>query len=71
MDGEAYVVQPEGVTANAVMLTAAGLDSEAALKALRDIAPEGSAAAMLFRRGEAPPAPRGRADDFAAPAPVQ
>jgi uncharacterized protein len=67
MDGEAYTVQPEGVTANAVMLTAAGLDSEAALKALRDIAPEGSAAAQLFRRGEAPPAPPGRADDFAAP----
>jgi len=71
MDGEAYTVQPEGVTANAVMLTAAGLSSAAALKALRDISPEGSAAAKLFRRGEAPAAPPGRADDFAAPSPVE
>jgi hypothetical protein len=71
MDGEAYTVQPEGVTANAVMLTAAGLSSAAALKALRDISPEGSAAEKLFRRGEAPIAPPGRADDFAAPAPVE
>lgn len=68
MDGEAYTVQPEGVTANAVMLTAAGLDSAAALKALRDIAPKGSAAEKLFRQGDAAAAPPGRADDFAAPA---
>lgn len=64
MNGETYTVQPEGVTANAVMLTSAGLSSEAALKALRDIAPQGSGAEKLFRRGEAPPAPAGRADDF-------
>ena len=64
MNGEAYTVQPEGVTANAVMLAGAGLGSAAALKALRDIAPEGSTAQKLFRRGEAPPAPPGRADDF-------
>jgi hypothetical protein len=70
-DGEAYTVQPEGVTANAVMLTAAGLSSAAALKALRDISPEGSAAEKLFRRGDAPAAPPGRADDFAAPSPVE
>jgi hypothetical protein len=67
MDGEAYTVQPEGVTANAVMLAAAGLESQAALKALRDIAPKGSGAERLFRRGEAPPAPAGRADDFMSP----
>jgi hypothetical protein len=67
MDGEAYTVQPEGVAANAVMLAGAGLGSAAALKALRDITPEGSAAQKLFRRGEAPPAPPGRADDFSAP----
>jgi len=67
MDGEAYTVQPEGVTANAVMLTAAGLDSAAALNALRDIAPKGSAAEKLFRQGDAAAAPAGRADDFAAP----
>jgi len=68
MDGEDYTVQPEGVTANVVMLTAAGLDSAAALEALRDIAPPGSAAERLFRRGDAVVAPAGRADDFAAPA---
>jgi hypothetical protein len=70
MNGEAYTVQPEGVTANAVMLTSAGLSGEAALKALRDIAPEGSSAERLFKRGEAPTAPAGRADDFSAPAPL-
>jgi hypothetical protein len=64
MNGEAYTVQPEGVTANAVMLAGAGLDAAAALKALREIAPPGSAAQGLFARGEAPPAPAGRADDF-------
>jgi hypothetical protein len=67
MDGEAYTVQPEGVTANAVMLAGAGLESEAALRALRDIAPKGSAAEQLFRRGAASSAPAGRADDFAVP----
>ena len=66
MNGEAYVVQPEGVTANAVMLAGAGLDPVAALNALREIAPKGSAAQKLFLRGEAPPAPAGRADDFSA-----
>ena len=68
MNGEAYAVQPEGVTANAVMLAAAGLQGEAALKALRDLAPQGSNAINLFRYGHAPAAPAGRADDFAAPA---
>lgn len=68
MNGEAYAVQPEGVTANAVMLAAAGLEGEAALKALRDLAPKGSNAINLFRYGHAPAAPAGRADDFAAPA---
>jgi uncharacterized protein len=68
MDGEDYTVQPEGVTANVVMLTAAGLDSAASLKALRDIAPAGSAAERLLKRGDAAAAPSGRADDFTAPA---
>ena len=68
MNGEAYAVQPEGVTANAVMLAAAGLEGEAALKALRDLSPQGSNAINLFRYGHAPAAPAGRADDFAAPA---
>lgn len=67
MNGEAYVVQPEGVTANAVMLAGAGLDPAAALNALREIAPKDSGAQKLFLRGEAPVAPRGRADDFSAP----
>lgn len=67
MNGEAYTVQPEGVTANAVVLAGAGLNSEAALRTLRDIAPKGSAAQQLFTRGDAGPAPLGRADDFSAP----
>ena len=67
MNGEAYVVQPEGVTANAVVLAGAGLNPEAALRTLREITPKGSAAQQLFTRGEAGPAPSGRADDFAAP----
>jgi hypothetical protein len=71
MDGAAYTVRPEGVTANAVMLTAAGLQGDAALKALRGIAPAGSGAEALFGRGEAPLAPKGRADDFAVPAAAQ
>jgi hypothetical protein len=70
MNGEVYTVQPEGVTANAVMLTSAGLSGEAALKALRDIAPQSSGAERLFMRGEAPSAPVGRADDFSVPAPA-
>lgn len=67
MNGEAYTVQPEGVTANAVVLAGAGLNPEAALRTLREIAPKGSAAQQLFTRGEAGPAPQGRADDFSAP----
>lgn len=69
-NGEVYTVQPEGVTANAVVLAGAGLDAEAALRTLREIAPQGSAARRLFTRGDAGPAPRGRADDFSL-APVQ
>jgi len=71
MNGEIYTVQPEGVTANAVMLAGSGLDPAAALNALRDLSPAGSSAEKLFRRGDAPPAPSGRADDFAAPPPPE
>lgn len=69
MDGEAYTVQPEGVTANAILLAAGDLGPEAALKTLRDIAPRGSGAERLFKFGSPEAAPAGRADDFAAPAP--
>ena len=66
MDGEAYTVQPEGVTANAVMLAAAGLDSAAALKALRDISPQGAVPPNhSSATAQSPAAPAGRADDFA------
>ena len=44
MDAEAYTVQPEGVTANAILLAAGDLGPAAALKTLRDIAPRGSGA---------------------------
>ena len=67
MDGSSYTVQPEGVTANAVVLAGAGLSSAAAMKTLREIAPQGSGAQDLFTRGMAPVAPAGRPDDFALP----
>jgi hypothetical protein len=66
-DGGFYTVQPEGVTANAMLLASAGLEPEAALTALRDVSPPGSGAERLFRLGMPDAAPRGRADDFAAP----
>jgi hypothetical protein len=69
MDSEPYTVQPEGVTANAILLAAGDLGPEAALKTLRDIAPTGSGAERLFKLGSPEPAPAGRADDFTAPAP--
>ncbi|MFO1132072.1 MAG: DUF459 domain-containing protein [Hyphomicrobiales bacterium] len=69
MDAEPYTVQPEGVTANAILLAAGDLGPEAALKTLRDIAPTGSGAERLFKLGSPEPAPAGRADDFTAPAP--
>ncbi len=69
MDAEPYTVQPEGVTANAILLAAGDLGPEAALKTLRDIAPQGSGAERLFKIGQSNPAPAGRADDFSAPAP--
>ena len=69
MDAEPYTVQPDGVTANAILLAAGDLGPEAALKTLRDIAPTGSGAERLFKLGSPEPAPAGRADDFAAPAP--
>ncbi|MFM8748405.1 MAG: DUF459 domain-containing protein [Aestuariivirga sp.] len=65
-DGGFYTVQPEGVTANA-MLLAAGLSPDAALKTLRDVSPADSGAEQLFRFGAPQTAPPGRADDFAAP----
>ncbi|WP_395686205.1 DUF459 domain-containing protein [Aestuariivirga sp.] len=66
MIGQApYTVQPEGVTANAMLLAQGGLDPQTALKTLRDISPSGSGAERLFRLGDAPAAPMGRADDFA------
>lgn len=67
-DGGSYTVQPEGVTANAMLLASAGLAPEAALKLLRDASLPGSGAEKLFRLGLPPAAPRGRADDFAVPA---
>lgn len=69
MDGAPYTVQPEGVTANAILLAAGDLGPEAALKTLRDIAPTGSGAERLFKLGSPEAAPAGRPDDFAAPAP--
>ncbi|MCX7348498.1 MAG: DUF459 domain-containing protein [Alphaproteobacteria bacterium] len=69
MDGAPYTVQPEGVTANAILLAAGDMGPEAALKTLRDIAPTGSGAERLFKLGSPAAAPAGRADDFAAPAP--
>ena len=69
MDGEPYTVQPEGVTANAILLAAGDLGPEAALKTLRDIAPTGSGAEKLFKLGSPQVAPAGRPDDFTAPAP--
>ena len=69
MDAEPYTVQPEGVTANAILLAAGDLGPEAALKTLRDIAPSGSGAERLFKFGTPESAPAGRPDDFTAPAP--
>lgn len=69
MDAEPYTVQPEGVTANAILLAAGDLGPEAALKTLRDLAPTGSGAERLFKLGSPETAPSGRPDDFAAPAP--
>lgn len=68
MDAEPYTVQPEGVTANAILLAAGDIGPEAALKTLRDIAPKDSGAERLFRLGQPKPPPAGRADDFALPA---
>jgi hypothetical protein len=70
VDGGSYMVSPEGVTANAMLLAAGGLDPQSALQTLRSIAPQGSNAERLFKRGEAAKAPRGRADDFSAPPPA-
>ena len=69
IDAAPYTVQPEGVTANVVLLAAGDLGPEAALKTLRDIAPTGSGAERLFRLGSPEAAPAGRPDDFTAPAP--
>jgi uncharacterized protein len=69
-DGGSYTVSPEGVTANAILLAAGGLDPQSALKTLRNIAPQGSNAERLFKRGEVAQAPRGRTDDFSAPPPA-
>jgi hypothetical protein len=68
LDADDYTVQPEGVTANAILLAAGDIGPEAALKTLRDIAPKDSGAERLFRLGQPAPAPAGRADDFALPA---
>ncbi len=70
VDGGSYTVSPEGVMANAMLLAAGGLDPQSALRTLRSIAPAGSHAERLFRLGDAPQAPRGRADDFSAPSPA-
>jgi len=67
--GPPYTVQPEGVTANAMLLAQAGLTPDAALRTLRDISPSGSGADRLFRLGAPAPAPAGRADDFTTPPP--
>ncbi|MCA3556550.1 hypothetical protein [Aestuariivirga sp.] len=69
MDSAPYTVQPEGVTANAILLAAGGLAPDAALKTLRDISPSGSGAEKLFKLGSPEAAPPGRPDDFAAPSP--
>lgn len=68
MDQDPYTVQPEGVTANAMLIASGGLDTAAALKTLRDLARDGSGAESLFKRGQPAPAPAGRPDDFTAPA---
>jgi len=67
MDEAAYTVHSEGVTVNAMLLAGLGLDADAALRTLREIAPKGSAADALFPRGAAPPAPPVAVDDLSAP----
>jgi hypothetical protein len=54
---------------NATLVVGSGSDlaPSAALEAIRAMAPQGSSAEKLFRLGQAPSAPKGRADDFSVP----
>lgn len=71
MLGEALTLRPKDVVVSAMLVVGSGgdLSASAALEAIRALAPQGSSAEKLFRLGQASPAPKGRADDFAVPPP--
>jgi uncharacterized protein len=71
MFGEVVILRPVDVTVSAMQVIRSGgdpLPPSAALAAIRAMVQPGSAAEKLFSDGVAVPAPRGRADDFTAPA---
>lgn len=70
--GEALILRPKDVVAALLIALGNGetaMPPSAAIAALLAAAQPGSAAARLFATGEVAPAPAGRLDDFAAPAP--
>ena len=70
MLGEVVTLEPRDVTVDAMLVAGSDLPPSEALRAIRAMAREGSAAEKLFKLGEAAPAPLGRADDFSAPPPA-
>jgi hypothetical protein len=67
--GDIVTLRPKDVVMNASLVVggAETLPPAAALEAIRAMAPQGSSAEKLFRLGQAPDAPKGRADDFSVP----
>ena len=71
MMGEDFTIRPDDVTADALLMATADLAPDEALKAIRAMAPPGSAAEQLFKLGQAGRPPKGRVDDFSAPPPSE
>lgn len=65
--GAEMLIQPKDVSAAAVLALGDGAPAGSALSALQQLARPGSAAERLFATGTAPAGPSGRIDDFAAP----
>ncbi len=68
--GESLTIRPEDVTANAILIAQEGVDPVSFRARIRTLAAQGTAAELLFTKGVPQPGPKGRADDFSAPAPA-
>ena len=65
--GGILTIEPKDIRVDAMVVAGSSMMPSTAFQAIRDMTVAGSGAEKLLRKGEMPPVPKGRADDFAVP----